>query len=362
MPDSHVNLKQPHEASFIFPWWVWVWGLNSLCLGAAYSVKADWTGNKYVRKLAPNWEYTIGNWWSGMLLLSFAVITAMAAFNATTGKPRLRWALSVLSLLALGLSLDEMGSLHERASDIGPLPGDWNFILCALIFVVIATWALWVLWCERKSCGTFWLRVLIGLGCLAVVEPLERIEHIYPWPAALVPASVVLEEGLEMLGSTLLLWAGVVLIRKWSDEGRWRIGDGSAGLVRAGHFIAAATIPLVYLRQYLQVAGTLDLHSRGDFGAVPAVMLFAFAAWACVLRIQTGSRIRFLWGMLAGLSALLSIELSCNLISWITRESVRSPAGVWWVQITAATAGYGLLLLAGRSVTQAKGRSPADAA
>ncbi len=310
--------------------------------------------------MAPNWEYTLGNWWSGMLLLGFAVLAAMAASNTQTDQPRQRCALSGLSLLSLGLSLDELGSLHERANDLGPLPDDWNFILCALIFAIVLTWALWLLWREQKSCGPFWLRVLMGFGCLAMVEPMERYEHIHPWPTVLVPASVVLEEGFEILGSSLLLWAGIGLFRKWSADGRWRTEGGPAGLIWIGHFMIAVTVPLVCLRHYLQSIGRLDLHTRGDFGAVPAVSLFALAAWACVLRMKPGSHTRFLWGMLAGSCTLLSIELGCNLISWVTRESVRSPAGMWWVQITAAATGYGLLGLAGRRVIRARGSFPTD--
>ena len=137
----------------------------------------------------------------------------------------------------------------------------------------------------------------------------------------------------------------------------------SQGLTTTGHLLLASVCPLVLMRQLLQNTEALDLHTRGDFGAAPAVMLFALAGAAFVF--QSRHRLGYLTTLAvlpAALSLLVSIELGCNLGSWITRESVRTPLGVWWAQVLTAVAGYVLLRYAARPVTPARGSFPAGAA
>jgi hypothetical protein len=341
--------------------WLWVWSANLFFLGASYAVKAGWTGNLYVRKLGPNWEYTLGNWWSGMLLLAFAALTAMSARNTRPGsKPW--WALTCLACLGLGLSLDELGSLHERVSNLGPLHEKWNLLPFAVLTAVALSGSLWVLWRKGLGDGRIILTLLLGFLFLGMVEPLEVIEHAYPWPTVLEPFGSVLEEAIELLGSTLMLVAAVGLNRRIASSDQWRRGTGLAGLAAVGLFPLLAVIPLIALRESLQT-DVLALHKRGDFGATPAVMIFMLIGWACVLRALDARNARGPWLAIAGVSVLLSIEMGCNLIAWIySNQSVHSPAAAWWVQIPLVLVGYVLLRLITRPATPARGSSPGSAA
>ena len=346
-------------------WWLWACGFSTLCLGAGFAVTAGWTGNKYVRKLAPNWEYTVGNWWSGMLLLAFAALLAVRACDPNRPPPSRR-ALWVLSWLGLGLCLDELGSLHERASDLVPLPGQWSLVPFALLFVLAMGWSLTVLWQADSACRRFCMGMLIGFACLGSAEPYDMIEHAIGVPGWYKPVGVVIEEGLELLGGTLLVAAVLRLHSASSESLPSRADPGlvlSRGLPIVGLILLAAVFPLVLVRQLLLNAEALGLHTRGDFGAAPAVMLFALtgAAFAFQTR-RRPDRITLRPLIPAAISVLVSIELGCNLSSWITRESVGTPLSAWWAQLLAAVTGYVLLRYATRPVTPATGSFPAGAA
>lgn len=346
-------------------WWLWTGGLNLIFLGAGFAVTAGWTGNKYVRKLAPNWEYTVGNWWSGMLLLAFAGLMAVTASDPRRPS-RQRWALWVLSWLGLGLCLDELGSLHERASDLVPLPGHWSLVPFALIFVLTMGWSLRVLWRSGDVYRRASLGVLAGFVCLGSAEPYDVIEHAIGVPGWYKPVGVFIEEGLELLGGTLLVMAALRLLALSSTSPPGQATPTPAlsrGLITTGNLLLASVFPLVLMRQLLLNAGSLDLHTRGDFGAAPTVMLFALAAASFVIQArQRPGQLNPIRLLPAALSLLVSIELGCNLGSWIMRESVRTPLGVWWAQVLTAVMGYVLLRYAARPTTPARGSSPAGAA
>lgn len=346
-------------------WWLWVCGLNALFLGAGFAVTAGWTGNKYIRKLAPNWEYTVGNWWSGMLLLAFAGRLAVKASNPQLPRHS-RWALWALSWLGLGLCLDELGSLHERASDLIPLPGHWSLAPFAVLFVLAMGWSLAVLWQVDSAYRRLALGVLLGFVCLGSAEPYDMIEHAVGVPGWYKPIGVVIEEGLELLGGTLLVGAALRRHPGLSKDIPTQAGSDSAlsqGLLTTGLILLASVFPLVLMRQLLLNADRLGLHTRGDFGAAPAVMLFALAAAAFVFRAyrRPGRPTPFVV-IPAALSLLVSIELGCNMSSWITRESVSTPLGTWLTQFLTAAAGYALLSYAVQRITPARGSFPAGAA
>lgn len=337
--------------------------MNVIFLGAGFAVTAGWTGNKYVRKLAPNWEYTVGNWWSGMLLLTFAGLLAVTASDPRRPS-RQRWALWVLSWLGLGLCLDELGSLHERASDLTPLPGHWNLAPFALVFLLAMGWSLRVLWRSGGFYRRVSLGVLAGFVCLGSAEPYDMIEHAIGVPGWYKPVGVVIEEGMELLGGTLLVAAALRLLALSSTSPPEQADPAlRRGLITTGNLLLASVFPLALMRQLLLNTGSLDLHTRGDFGAAPAVMLFALAAATFVIQArQRPGPLNPIRLLPAALPLLVSLELGCNLWSWVTRESVRTPLGVWWAQVLAAAMGYVLLRYAVGAITPATGSSRAGVA
>lgn len=164
------------------------------------------------------------------------------------------------------------------------------------------------------------------------------------------------------MGGTLLLTAAAGMCRRAAPSPPQRRSAVLRGLAAAGYFPLVSVVPLVITRAYLHKAGTLDLHLRGDFGAVPAVMVLLLTGWACALGATMSRNNRGLWLLAAGCGALGAIELGCNLTVWITRESYRSPTGAWWVQVPVAVLGYLALRIVIARVTPVKGSSRAGVA
>jgi hypothetical protein len=300
-----------------------------------------------------------------MLLLAFAALLAAGAGDRNCPL-RTSWALRVLSWLGLGLCLDELGSLHERASDLIPLPGHWSLAPFALVFVLGMGLSVGVLWRSGGAYRRVGLGVLVGFICLVSAEPYDMIEHAIGVPGWYKPVGVFIEEGLELLGGTLLVMAALRLYAKGSTSPATHPDPSlalSRGLTTTGHLLLASVLPLVVMRQLLQNTEALDLHTRGDFGAAPAAMLFALAGAAIIFQSRhRPGHLTTLAVLPAALSLLVSIELGCNLGSWVTRESVRTPLGVWWAQVLTAVMGYVLLRYAARPTTPARGSSRVGAA
>jgi len=180
--------------------------------------------------------------------------------------------------------------------------------------------------------------------------------------ALLEPASVALEEGLELLGGTVLVWAAIGLRKHLQSTGVWRLSDEIRGLLGLAGVIAASAVPLVITRQWLASTGDLGLHERGDFGAAPAAMLFALAACLCYARGCVVENRRVLYLISAVLLTAVSLELGCNLSAWIGRQSVTSDFVNWWSLCVLTTAGYLLVWTLARKLKRGLGSSRAASA
>jgi len=158
-------------------------------------------------------EASVATGFSAALLWIAAVCWLLVA---VTTQPRLLahriwWA--VLALLAL----DEGYAFHERLERWSRI--DWQVLYLPVLTVASLAWLGVVRrhWPQRDA------RVLLGAGAAAWGGAL-LLELIQNWGGAPVSAAIydpamITEETLEMIGSTTLLIAAILVLRRTTDSG-----------------------------------------------------------------------------------------------------------------------------------------------
>ena len=172
---------------------------------------------KYFAQFTLAEEKNLATYWAGWCLLLVAVLAFerfLSSDNKTTYK-RQSWI--GLAILACGLSLDELGSIHERA---GFLFASWGLSGSQISYVPLAAPALLILLftlhgmyhLNNRRC--FWLTLCAFLIFGSVVLQ-EYLEDTLRWPWWSRGARFGIEEGCELAGVFLLL--SVVLSLQLSD-------------------------------------------------------------------------------------------------------------------------------------------------
>jgi hypothetical protein len=174
-------------------------------------------------------EVSVPTWWSQLLLAGAALVCAALALVE-----RQRWGRAAAGWVAVGggflwLSVDEGAGLHERligpmrsAFDItgGPLAAAW--VIPAIALVPFVGLALSRGWRRLPGSGRLW--TLSGAGCLIAGSiGIELIGSYwlntrdFDFVYSLI---VAVEEGLEMLGASFLIYGLLTVLRM-------RLGEGS---------------------------------------------------------------------------------------------------------------------------------------
>ena len=134
-------------------------------------------------------EMNVAVWWSGVLLVTLSLLTYELFF--VKKDKRVSWL--ILSIIFLGLSLDEIGSIHERV-------GGWSVVVPVILLGAVpflyAVLTLLIETTTRKSA----ILILAGFGLFGSVAVQEYIEHIIIWQSWMVGLRVGIEEGTELLG------------------------------------------------------------------------------------------------------------------------------------------------------------------
>ena len=200
-------------------------------------------------------ENVLAVWYSSMLLLAVGVagFGAFALADRRDGWLRHGWLL--FAAVFLLLSLDELGSFHERVGMLPYMPGaggvavGWIYVLAVPItavglFMLVFAWRY-----LRRVPGTFRL-VALGVGFFLLNPVVERVEMAMihgkgaaaeTWQRLLHDVLQVLEEGgLELFGILCFLGAVLNWIRATSGESlswvvdhrhlRWFTRAGTAAL------------------------------------------------------------------------------------------------------------------------------------
>lgn len=177
-------------------------------------------------------ENVISSWYSSMLLLAVAIGSVIAFASDTKAPPQkgfLRWlhfGWLLFGALFAGLSLDEMGSLHERLGMLSQLNFwgqdvlGWAYVMAPAI-VLVAVFMLAFGWLHvRRVRPAFWL-IVLGVVLFVSDPVLEQVEMTLlqggappgSWALFMHDTLVIVEEGgLELVGGLCFLTATIVYV------------------------------------------------------------------------------------------------------------------------------------------------------
>lgn len=224
-------------------------------------------------------ENNIGAWWSGSLLF-LAAVHALDGYRRyrDAGVAKLAYAWLVMACVIIALSLDEIGSLHER---VGQHRGWWGLLPFGIVIIAAVLWASWQMWfdaVERRNIN----RIAIAFGLFAFTALNEYIEHAFAWPASLRPWRTGFEEGVELVGMLILVSvtvrnSGGAFKLAATSEARWPC-------LWVTHSMPAAVLLAVLAVSPLLAVLTIGLHDtyRGrpaDWLASMMFLLAGLAAW-----------------------------------------------------------------------------------
>ncbi len=188
------------------PWWNWVVTVDIFLI--IYVGLFRYTPNfpgKYYFNIG--YEMNFAAWWSGICLLTASLLSYECFCTRKKTQPKLPWL--TISGLLLALSLDEIGSLHERII----FQGSWsNFIPYAVIGVILIAYSFITLLLDKKTRKSA-LLILLAFTLFGSVALQEYIEHAVDWPYWLIGIRVGVEEGTELLGIFLCL-AAIIMHRQ----------------------------------------------------------------------------------------------------------------------------------------------------
>jgi hypothetical protein len=171
-----------------------------------------------------NREANLPTWFSSMQWLCVAALLLAFAWRLWERSESGGLPLLVLGLLFLCLSLDEVAMIHERLglrSDQmlptgtrvdGPFhrTGIWMFVVGIPVLAIFAVFLRGAATRLRRAPGAF-LRIAIGLAVVAVGAMIfDLLGNLSlggegEW-------RVIVEEGLELVGSTVVLWGSLELL------------------------------------------------------------------------------------------------------------------------------------------------------
>lgn len=153
-------------------------------------------------------ESNLASLWSGLMLL----ISALHAFDGYAAHRRhdraLAWAWLAFAAVLAALSLDEIGSLHERVELIADGLGGKLTLAIAAAFGIAMGYSLFILYRSREFAGNAKL-ISIAIALLVTVPLQEYIQDREEWPGYLDVLRIVIEEGTEIVAIVLFFLASI---------------------------------------------------------------------------------------------------------------------------------------------------------
>lgn len=175
-------------------------------------------------------ESNLSTWYSSAKFLILALLLGWCAL--VRWEPD-RWRAGVVgagALLAALLSVDETAIIHERFGAV-LLPygqreetvfregGGWIMVLAPLLLVAaLALWRFGLRDYARRAPGTAW-RFALGFGLLLLGAAGVEMLRFFSVGSWWHPIQVVVEEGMEFVGVTLMVAGAVRLVRALAPRG-----------------------------------------------------------------------------------------------------------------------------------------------
>jgi hypothetical protein len=175
-------------------------------------------------------EANLPTWWSSAKLLLAGLCFLAVAFRTCRSGATAFW-MALLGLAFVAMSADEVSSMHEwvgsrldgasRDATAFHHTGLW-FVVVGVPFIVVMVIVLRKLWAALDAVPCTPRRLVLGLALLLcgalMIEalgnftfPPEGMEG-NAFARSLYLYSVVMEEGIEMIGSSVLLWGSFVFV------------------------------------------------------------------------------------------------------------------------------------------------------
>lgn len=244
-----------------------------------FSFLPDTVRDQVRRIFSVGLENNIGAWWSGALLF-LAGVHALDGYRRywDQGVTKLAVAWLVVACTIIALSLDEIGSLHER---VGRDFGWWGLLPFGVVIIASVAWTTWQMWADPRERRSIRL-IALAFGLFAATAFNEYLEHSIAWPAAMRPWRTGFEEGIELVGMLLLV---AVALRNSGDA--FREADRSEAeqpCLWVTHSMPAGVLLAVVAVSPLLAVITTGLHDtfRGrpaDWLASMMFLLAGLAAW-----------------------------------------------------------------------------------
>jgi hypothetical protein len=172
-------------------------------------------------------DQNLSTWFSSLLWFGSAFLSWQYATRRLTIPNKRSWLLLLLPLLFLAFSIDEVSRLHEafgvkldaflldveREASALPATGVWIFVLGVPLIILLGV-MMWALRSELADSPAAFSKILVGLVLVMTgaigVEALSNVVTIDSGSGVL---QVLVEECLEMIGATVVLWGCYELSR-----------------------------------------------------------------------------------------------------------------------------------------------------
>lgn len=222
-------------------------------------------------------EMNLAVWVSGISLLAMALL-AYELFSRKSVASRYAWL--VLAIVFLGLSLDEIGSLHERIID------EWRTMIPYLaVGAVLLAFSLGQLFYRKETRKTAVL-ILVGFGLFGTVALQEIVEHAVDWPDWAMGLRVGIEEGTELLGMSLIFMGIVHQRQRYLSSNSFEILIANPRHLTYLSYILGGGLLLHFLA-LTSLTTLTDLGLRGVPAALYPVLLYAIMAAAAFWQYKT---------------------------------------------------------------------------
>jgi hypothetical protein len=288
-------------------WDAVLWGANVFFLLGTYLYYYAPEGHHAIllvlRYCSLEFEKNLATYWEGWCFLAVALLAFERSLAEQPDGPG-TWTWRGLAALCAGFSLDELGSIHERADVLFEpygLEGSKALIPLGIPALAIAVPTLAGFFGSKNKRG-FWL-LSLALSCFALAVGQEKLEHRMTLPEWAHPVRGVLEEGSELVGVYLLLRivlpAGVAVTSMLPRrETLGRLRAPAALLTLLGTPVLA----------YITFVSRDVQRGRGIPSAwIPFALLNATAI-AAFWRARKGARDRVTLGLLAALALAFSAD------------------------------------------------------
>ncbi|HSM56620.1 MAG TPA: hypothetical protein VK879_10740, partial [Candidatus Sulfomarinibacteraceae bacterium] len=194
------------EAARSLAWWQWIVGIDvffvvmTTLFPHAPNNPVKW---HILQHFTLSGESNVAAWWSGFLLLLLSLFAFQLAYEGSRHKA----AWFVFSLVMLGLSLDEVGSIHERVS--AAATDTWGALLpYAIVLGILVAYVLLTL-VRRPETRRAAVLIAVAFFLFGAVAGQEYLEHLVEWPQWTTGLRVGVEEGTELL-AMLLIFVGLI--------------------------------------------------------------------------------------------------------------------------------------------------------